>query len=37
MRLGRDVLRWDRHAERFVNDDSANCMIARAMRAPWTL
>ncbi len=36
MRLGRD-LRWDRHAERFVNDAAANNMIARAMRAPWTL
>jgi predicted dehydrogenase len=36
MRLGRD-LRWDRHAERFVNDDAANNMIARAIRAPWTL
>ncbi len=37
MRLGRDVLRWDRHAERFLNDDAANCMLARAMRTPWTL
>ena len=36
LRLGRD-LRWDRHAERFVNDDAANQMISRAMRAPWTL
>ena len=36
MRLGRD-LRWDRHTERFVNDEAANHMIARTMRAPWTL
>jgi len=36
MRLGLD-LRWDRRAERFVNDAAANNMIARAMRAPWTL
>lgn len=36
LRLGRN-LRWDRHAERFVKDDAANCMLARAMRAPWTL
>jgi len=36
MRLGRD-LRWDRHTERFVNDEAANNMIARSMRAPWTL
>ena len=37
MRLGRDLLRWDRHAERFVGDDAANRMLARSMRAPWTL
>lgn len=37
MRLGRDVLHWDRHAERFVDDEAANRMLARAMRAPWTL
>ncbi|MCL5097987.1 MAG: gfo/Idh/MocA family oxidoreductase, partial [Candidatus Omnitrophica bacterium] len=36
MRLNRN-LRWDRHAERFVNDDSANNLLARAMRSPWTL
>lgn len=36
MRLGRD-LRWNRHAERFENDAAANNLIARAMRAPWTL
>lgn len=37
MRLRRDVLRWDRHAERFVDDETANRMLARALRAPWTL
>jgi predicted dehydrogenase len=37
MRLGRQMLRWDRHAERFVNDDAANRMLGRSMRAPWTL
>lgn len=36
MRLGRK-LRWDPGAEKFVGDDAANRMLARAMRAPWSL
>ena len=36
MRLGRP-LAWDPKAERFVGDDEANRMLARACRAPWTL
>ncbi len=36
MRLGRK-LRWDPAKERFVNDDEANKMLSRPMRAPWTL
>jgi len=36
MRLRRK-LRWDPHAERFVNDSVANCMLARSMRSPWHL
>lgn len=36
MRLGRK-LRWDPAAERFVNDETANRMLGRAMRAPWSL
>lgn len=35
-RLGRKVT-WDAKTERFVNDDEANGMIARPMRAPWSL
>lgn len=34
MRLGRR-LEWDPAQERFVNDDEANRMLTRAMRAPW--
>jgi predicted dehydrogenase len=30
-------LRWDVQRELFLNDDEANRMLARAMRAPWTL
>lgn len=33
-RLGRKVV-WDWKSERFVNDDAANRMLSRAMRAPW--
>jgi predicted dehydrogenase len=36
IRLGRK-LKWDPVAERFLGDDEANRMIARALRAPWTL
>jgi predicted dehydrogenase len=35
-RLGRK-LRWDPASERFLGDDQANRMIARAMRAPWRI
>jgi len=34
MRLGRD-LRWDPDTERFVDDEQAGRMAARAMRSPW--
>jgi hypothetical protein len=36
MRLGRKV-RWDAAQERFLNDDEANRMLSRPMRAPWHL
>jgi predicted dehydrogenase len=36
MLLGRS-LRWDPRRERFVGDDEANRMVARAMREPWRL
>jgi len=36
MELGR-TLRWDPGAEQFVNDDQANRMLSRSMRAPWRL
>jgi hypothetical protein len=36
MRLGRK-LRWDPATETFPGDDEANRMLARSMRAPWTL
>lgn len=36
LRLGR-TLKWDPQAERFVNDDQANAMLARAARPPWGL
>ena len=36
LRLGRKV-EWDAKAERFVNDDEANAMMNRPMRAPWQI
>ena len=36
MDVGRK-LRWDPKAEKFPNDDTANLMLARAMREPWGL
>lgn len=36
MWLGRK-LRWDPDAERFVGDETANRMISRAARQPWTV
>jgi predicted dehydrogenase len=36
MRLGRK-LRWDPAREQFLNDDEANKMLSRPMRAPWRL
>ncbi len=36
MLLGRK-LHWDPQEERFVNDDEANRMLARAARSPWHL
>ena len=35
-RVGRTV-KWDWTAERFVDDDAADRLLSRAMRAPWTL
>jgi predicted dehydrogenase len=35
-RIGRKMT-WDWKAERFVGDDAADRMLARAMRAPWSL
>ena len=35
-RLGR-TLKWDWKAERFINDDTANRMLRRSMRPPWSL
>ncbi len=36
MRLGRK-LRWDPAKEQFLNDDAANKMLSKPMRAPWSL
>lgn len=36
LKLGRNI-RWDPVAERAVNDDEANRMLSRPMRAPWSL
>ena len=36
MLLGRE-LSWDPEKEEFVNDDEANSMLSRPMRAPWHL
>lgn len=36
MKLERKV-KWDPVAERFVNDEEAERMMSRSMRAPWTL
>ncbi|UCG59950.1 MAG: Gfo/Idh/MocA family oxidoreductase [Phycisphaerales bacterium] len=36
LRLGHK-LRWDPDNERFLDDDEANRMLARAMRSPWRL
>jgi len=33
-RLGRKVT-WDARAERFVDDETADRLLSRAMRAPW--
>ena len=35
-RMGRK-LTWDWRAERFLNDEAANRMLRRSMRAPWSL
>ncbi len=36
MKLGRK-LAWDPAVERFKNDDAANAMLSRPMRAPWKI
>ncbi|MCC6698262.1 MAG: Gfo/Idh/MocA family oxidoreductase [Candidatus Hydrogenedentes bacterium] len=36
LRLGRPV-RWNPEREQFENDDEANRMLAREMRAPWSI
>jgi predicted dehydrogenase len=36
LRLGRK-LNWDPKTERFENDDSANAMLSRPLRKPWSL
>jgi len=36
MRLGRKV-KWDPQKERFVDDNEANSMLSRPLRAPWHL
>ncbi|MBN1846036.1 MAG: Gfo/Idh/MocA family oxidoreductase [Sedimentisphaerales bacterium] len=30
-------LRWDPDKERFLGDDQANCLLAKPLRAPWSL
>ncbi len=38
VRLGKKkVFAWDPTKERFTNDDEANAMLSRAMRAPWQI
>jgi predicted dehydrogenase len=38
VRLGKKkILQWDPSAERFTNDDEANAMLTRPMRAPWQI
>lgn len=34
IKVGRK-LKWDPQAERFLNDDSANALLTRTLRAPW--
>ena len=29
-------LRWDAKAERFIDDEQANRLLSRAIRAPWS-
>jgi predicted dehydrogenase len=36
LRLGRKV-RWDHEHERFIDDEEANNMLSRTMRAPWQI
>lgn len=36
LRLGRK-LHWNPETERFVNDEDANALLSRSMRAPWSL
>lgn len=36
LRVGRDI-RWDPVAEKILGDDTANSMISRPLRKPWTL
>jgi len=36
MKLGRKLF-WDPAVERFKNDDAANAMLSRPMRAPWKI
>ena len=31
------TLKWDPKAERFINDDEANCLLSIAKRPPWVL
>ena len=36
IRLGRD-LKWDPEKERFIDDEAADALLARPMRAPWKI